>query len=147
MKWAPYLLFMYLLILLILLLLSQSAAATELVYTPTNPSFGGNPLNGAFLLNQAEAQNDHKDPGLGIPGRDPLASFEESLLRRVSSNIANQIVDQTFGTGDAPLADGHYQFGDFIIDVATAGTGDVSVEIQDLGTGNSTRIEIPQFGF
>ena len=38
------------------------AQATELVYTPVNPSFGGNPLNGTWLLNNAQAQNDHDDP-------------------------------------------------------------------------------------
>ena len=38
--------------------------ATELVYTPVNPSFGGNPLNGTWLLNNAQAQNDYDDPDL-----------------------------------------------------------------------------------
>ena len=38
--------------------------ATELVYTPINPSFGGNPLNGTWLLNNAQAQNDFDDPDL-----------------------------------------------------------------------------------
>ena len=32
------------------LLLSVGVNATELVYTPVNPSFGGSPLNGAWLL-------------------------------------------------------------------------------------------------
>jgi hypothetical protein len=38
--------------------------ATELVYTPVNPAFGGNPLNGTWLLNNAQAQNDYDDPDL-----------------------------------------------------------------------------------
>ena len=29
--------------------ISASVKATELVYEPINPSFGGNPLNGSFL--------------------------------------------------------------------------------------------------
>ena len=44
------------------LLLSSGLSATELVYTPVNPSFGGSPLNGAWLLGSAQAQNDKKDP-------------------------------------------------------------------------------------
>ncbi|WP_226944972.1 curli assembly protein CsgF, partial [Pseudomonas aeruginosa] len=40
------------------------AMATELVYAPVNPSFGGNPLNGTYLLNNATAQDRHKDPDL-----------------------------------------------------------------------------------
>jgi len=32
-------------------LVSLGLQASELVYTPVNPSFGGNPLNGPVLLN------------------------------------------------------------------------------------------------
>jgi curli production assembly/transport component CsgF len=38
------------------LALSASAFATEQVYHPVNPVFGGNPLNGSYLLSQAQAQ-------------------------------------------------------------------------------------------
>ena len=40
----------------------------EIVYRPVNPSFGGNPLNGQFLLNNATLQDDNEPPdraGLG----------------------------------------------------------------------------------
>ncbi|MBU0583133.1 MAG: curli assembly protein CsgF [Alphaproteobacteria bacterium] len=45
-------------------MLAGSAAASELVYQPTNPSFGGDPLNGNWLLSQATAQTE----GGGSPG-------------------------------------------------------------------------------
>ncbi|MFS8047293.1 curli assembly protein CsgF [Rhizobium sp. BR 314] len=32
--------------------------AGQLVYQPTNPTFGGNPLNGSFLLSTAQTQGD-----------------------------------------------------------------------------------------
>ncbi|MCJ8152013.1 MULTISPECIES: curli assembly protein CsgF [Shinella] len=32
--------------------------ASELVYRPINPSFGGDPLNGNWLLSQASAQGE-----------------------------------------------------------------------------------------
>jgi curli production assembly/transport component CsgF len=35
---------------------SSPVFASSLVYTPTNPTFGGNPLNGTFLLSQAQTQ-------------------------------------------------------------------------------------------
>ena len=35
---------------------SQPALASQLVYEPVNPSFGGDPLNGNWLLSQATAQ-------------------------------------------------------------------------------------------
>ncbi len=57
-----------------------TAAASELVYKPVNPTFGGDPLNGNWLLSQATAQTagggspgfsiDFPDFG-GIPQPDP----------------------------------------------------------------------------
>lgn len=49
----------------VLLTACVQASATELVHTPVNPAFGGNPLNGTWLLNNAQAQNDHDDPSSG----------------------------------------------------------------------------------
>jgi hypothetical protein len=40
------------------------ASASELVYRPVNPSFGGDPLNGNWLLSQSTAQTS----GGGSPG-------------------------------------------------------------------------------
>lgn len=40
------------------LMVGTAAGASELVYTPTNPSLGGNPLNGNWLLSQATAQTE-----------------------------------------------------------------------------------------
>lgn len=40
------------------------ASASELVYRPINPSFGGDPLNGNWLLSQATSQTE----GGGSPG-------------------------------------------------------------------------------
>ena len=42
--------------------LSFSVSATEIIYTPINPSFGGNPLNANMLLSKAQAQNKHRAP-------------------------------------------------------------------------------------
>lgn len=41
-----------------------AAQASELVYRPINPSLGGDPLNGNWLLSQATAQTE----GGGSPG-------------------------------------------------------------------------------
>jgi curli production assembly/transport component CsgF len=126
------------------LTLGTGAFATELVYTPQNPSFGGNPLNGNFLLNQAQAQDTHKDPGISTSyGRDPMEYFEESLVRRVLNNLASNIVDDAFASTDAPLTDGHYQFGDYTIDVLTSIGNNIIVSITDLNTGGTTTVEIP----
>lgn len=47
---------------IVLALATAPAAASQLIYTPVNPSFGGNPLNGTFLLNKAQAENNHQPP-------------------------------------------------------------------------------------
>jgi curli production assembly/transport component CsgF len=64
------------------LVLSASAFATEQVYHPVNPIFGGNPLNGSFLLSQAQAQ------GLGTKSG---ANQQPDLsgLTNALSNIGN----------------------------------------------------------
>jgi hypothetical protein len=50
------------------LLLAGSAHGSQLVYRPTNPSLGGDPLNGNWLLSQASAQGEgaSQDSGFSI---------------------------------------------------------------------------------
>ena len=50
---------------LVAALIAPALHASELVYRPVNPSFGGNPLNSSHLLGTANAQNDYKDPASG----------------------------------------------------------------------------------
>ena len=42
-----------------------SAVASELVYRPINPSLGGDPLNGNWLLSQATSQGEGQEAGGG----------------------------------------------------------------------------------
>lgn len=109
--------------------------ATELIYTPVNPSFGGNALNGSFLLNKANAQNDHQSPS---SEKDFVTRFKESLER----NIINSI---TRGVADGEITDGTYDTGDFRVEVASTGNG-VMLTITNLLTGEVTVIEMPTYG-
>ncbi|NMH65909.1 curli assembly protein CsgF [Shewanella salipaludis] len=111
------------------------AQGTELVYTPNNPSFGGSPLNGAYLLNKANAQNDNKAEDTE---KDFVTRFKESLER----NIMNTI---TRGVANGEITDGTYDTGDFRIEVASVGGG-VMLTITNLLTGEVTVIEMPTFG-
>lgn len=118
----------------------------EMTYTPINPSFGGYALNGSYLLSSAEAQNTTKDSSASsYTQKDPLESFEESLVRRIMSNLATKITSEAFGTTSGDLADGHYEFGDYSIDISGAGGENINVDIIDVGTGNSTSIEVPYY--
>jgi curli production assembly/transport component CsgF len=124
------------------LLIPPASNATELVYVPVNPSFGGSPLNGPFLLGQAEAQNKFKDK-TGFES-DPFDDFNESLQRRILSAFANKVVNNVDGTAkpEDQLKDGEYLIGDFLINVTTTGDG-VNVVISDPLTGRRTEIDIP----
>ena len=72
------------------LLLSSGLSATELVYTPVNPSFGGSPLNGAWLLGSAQAQNDKKDPD----AIDRSIYERPSDLERLTSQLESSLTDR-----------------------------------------------------
>lgn len=54
-----------------------TASASELRYTPINPSFGGNPFNGTFLLDVAREQRPTADSSGG--STDGGASLAELL--------------------------------------------------------------------
>ncbi len=116
-------------------LMGNQAQATELVYTPINPSFGGSPLNGSYLLNKANAQNDHTADS---EDKDFVTRFKESLER----NILNTV---TRGVANGDITDGTYDTGDFRIEVASIGGG-VMLTITNLLTGEVTVIEMPTYG-
>lgn len=119
--------------------------ATELVYTPVNPSFGGNPLNGSVLLNAAQAQNKTKDPDAPEPfkitEKTALQQFNEMMERSVLSRLAtaqmSSIMDE-YGK----LHAGTLVTANFTIDVADLGNGFLKVTTKDNFTGATTYFEV-----
>jgi len=134
-----------LLFLITLLFGGQWLYATELVWIPINPSFGGSSFNAQWLMSQAESQNTFKDPTATDRysySTDPLENFKESLNRQILSRMASQLVRTAFG--EDPLQPGHYEIGDYIIDVTPADDG-INVIIRDTATGNETTIIVPYY--
>jgi curli production assembly/transport component CsgF len=75
--------------LLVLLGLSMPVAnASEMTYTPMNPSFGGNPANATALLANANAQNTYKAPAL-TPVQQFNASLQQAILNRMLTQATN----------------------------------------------------------
>ncbi|WP_286823053.1 curli assembly protein CsgF, partial [Idiomarina sp. UBA1919] len=72
------------------LLVAVNAAATEIVYQPINPSFGGNPMNGSFLLQKAQSQNAHSAPDAD---RSFVDRFREALERNIINSLTRRIAD------------------------------------------------------
>ena len=120
----------------------KAAIATELIYTPVNPSFGGSPLNWSGLLNQATIQNKFKEKRPVRVPKSPLERFTEQLEYSVFSRMANRIVDTAFG--EDTLQPGEYVFGNYKISVTTDASG-ITTIITEISTGNTTTIQIPYY--
>jgi curli production assembly/transport component CsgF len=53
---------------------SAPALASQMVYHPVNPTFGGNPLNGSSLLSTAQAQGQGVKSGAQGPDLSGLSN-------------------------------------------------------------------------
>ena len=121
-----------------LLLLSQSLfsgslAATELVYTPINPSFGGNPMNGNFLLQKAQLQNGHQPE---VTDKYFVDKFREALERNIINTLTRRIAD-------GEMVEGVYNTGEFNVVVSIDTDGSIIVQITRIETGEVTIIRMP----
>jgi len=125
---------------ILLILGASGAGATQLIWTPINPSFGGFYANGQYLLDQANAQN-HFEEKYEQPS--VLDSFEESLARAILSQLSSKIVEKAFGT-QGEFTGGHYEVGGQSIDVDTTGS-EITVNVTDTLTGGSTTIKVPYY--
>ena len=112
------------------------ALATELVYTPVNPSFGGNPLNGTWLLNNAQAQNDHDDPSVGSRSAFAGTSALERFTNQLESRMLSQLLDNV-ANGNT----GSMSTDSFIINVIDD-SGALSIQITDRATGEISEIQV-----
>ncbi|GAA5234915.1 curli assembly protein CsgF [Verticiella sediminum] len=121
------------------------AHATELIYYPVNPAFGGSPLNGNWMLGLAQAQNKHKDPdadtGFGGLNTSPLQNFNDALERAVLSQLAAAASSQIMGT-DGSLRPGTVQTGNYIIDIVDLGGGLLRITTTDKLLGTSTSFQV-----
>jgi curli production assembly/transport component CsgF len=132
-----------------LILCATSAAASDLSYEPRNPSFGGNPLNGQYLLNKARAQDDTEPPDqggdLGL-SQDPADRFKRQLQSRLLGDLADQVSTAIFGeeSGQDPQDSGEFQYGDVKVSF-DRGVETVNIDIQNVSTGETTQISVPIF--
>lgn len=114
---------------------STVASATELVYTPVNPSFGGNPINGSYLLGNAQAQNDYDDPDT------PDFSYEQpTALERFTDQLQSRMLSELLtdvGNGNT----GSLSTDSFLINIVDD-SGALSVEVTDKVTGEVSVIEV-----
>jgi curli production assembly/transport component CsgF len=127
----------------VLVAMMGSAQAGTIVYTPTNPTFGGNPLNGAYLFNNAQAQNQHQ-PSTSTSGTGAGASlspgqiFAQQLTSQLYSSLANKITSSIFGENAAQ--NGTFSFEGTTITYQRVGSN-INISINDGQT--ITNVTVP----
>lgn len=123
----------------IFLVVSPLSISGEIIYQPNNPSFGGDPLRGNYLLNKAQSQDTHKDPDA-----PDFSGFSENSLfiEELRSGALNEALQQAYdGEGK-----GVTQLDSPTLDITLNNTGPRSfyLIIRDKTTGEVTRIDFGQ---
>jgi curli production assembly/transport component CsgF len=114
------------------------AAAQQLVYTPINPAFGGNPLNSSQLESDAAAQNPFKaKPSTANLTQSQL--FAQQLQSELLADLANQVSQAIFGPNAQDS--GTFSFGGESV-TFTRSLGEITVTITS-PTGAQTVIQLP----
>ena len=92
------------------------AGASSLTYQPTNPSFGGSPLNGSWLLQQGTSQNIYvreKQTSAALrqaleqeqqrqSATSPANNFAAIINARLLAAVADRITNAIFGENAQP---------------------------------------------
>jgi curli production assembly/transport component CsgF len=121
----------------------NAAQAGTLVYTPTNPTFGGNALNGSQLFNNAQVQNQYtamsaNGAGAGAATLTPGQIFAQQLTSQLYSSLANKITTAIFGAN--AQTSGTFSFEGTTITYAQVG-GNINISINDGQT--ITNVSVP----
>ena len=125
--------------------ISTSAQASELAYVPNNPSFGGNPLNGPVLLNQAQAQNHYveKSSSSGASGQTALTQFNSMLQSAILSRVSSAVTSSIVGA-NGQLVPGIVETTDFRIAITNLQGGLLQIVTTDKNTGQTTQFQVNQ---
>ena len=119
------------------LVCSSTASADQLVYRPVNPNFGGNPLNGNYLLQNGTAQRQFTAPRRRTPAIEEFAEdLQRTLLRRVAREIADAIL------GEEAKDSGTFTIGETRIDFNRV-NDQVEIRIEDPAADGITTISVP----
>ncbi len=116
-----------------------TASAQQLRFQFTDPSFGGNPFYSTQLQGVANAQNGYTNPRV-TSSSTPAQIFANQLQSRLLSALSDQIVNLIFGA--SPQQSGTISFGGQTI-MFSRGLTDVTLNITDTGTGQTTTIVVP----
>lgn len=121
------------------------ALASDLVYVPINPSFGGNPNNAAGLLGSAQSTKKHeeKSQASSLANQSPLAQFNQTLERTVIGQLASAATSKLI-SADGKLIPGTLQTANFTIGIEDLGGGMLRVTTTDKVTAATTSFMVQQ---
>ena len=122
------------------------AHAGQLEYTPVNPNFGGNPLNGPFLDNEATSNNHFLTPKKSATTTSSAASAQQQIIQNLQQAAVNAVlsmVAQQISQGLSQAnASGSYNIAGELINFQTVGN-QINITLTDSTTGATTTIQIP----
>ena len=110
---------------------------SELVYTPINPSFGGHPSNGSYLLGLANAQKQFDNSEEKTALQEFNERLQRSLLSRITSAVTRDIVDS-----DGNITAGVFETIDYTIEIIDEGDGLMTILTIDKESGEQTMIQV-----
>jgi curli production assembly/transport component CsgF len=119
-----------------------AAAASELIYTPINPNFGGNPLNSSQLMGEAAAQKPSA-PVTKSTQQSSAQQFMQMLQSQLYASLANSVANAI--TGQNAQKDGSIQLDSMRLSWNTV-NGQTNITMTDFSTGQVTQISVPQIG-
>ena len=109
------------------------AQAGNLIYQPINPSFGGDPFVGSYLLGKAQAQDTTTDPN--TRSVQSLSSTER-LLQNLESRLISQLISDV---SRGEVGEGSFDSDEFGV-VVSDSSGQLVVRVVDKITGDVTEI-------
>jgi curli production assembly/transport component CsgF len=133
-------------------MICTKGVAGDLVYAPTNPSFGGNAFNSSHLLGLANAQNERKrqeevrkehEREAKAAERASSANFDRflhTLQSRLYSSLAQQVSNAILG--ENAQRQGTIKFQDQEVFFERTGN-EIRLAITDLTTGQVTELIVP----
>ncbi|MGS2745280.1 curli assembly protein CsgF [Halomonas sp. LS-001] len=111
------------------------ASAGELVYQPINPSFGGDPFVGSYLIGKAQAQDTNTDPNAR---RAQPTSATERLIQSLESRLISQLISDV---SRGEVQEGSFDSDEFGV-VVSDSSGELVVRVVDKVTGGVTEISV-----
>lgn len=125
--------------------MAGSAAAQEITYKFTSPTFGGNPFNADHLMSIAAAQRpEKKEDASSEAAMSEGEQFAEQIKSRLLASLSSSLVEAI--TGSNPGTTGEFALGDQTISFERSLT-QVTVKITDTVTGEVTTIVVPVLNF